>query len=201
MQGPLPIEGHSNTPAWQVLRKTLARQATTQACEHMPTPQLKQQTRSFCMYITCSGDLSTPHTLHTNSTRGIQTSTRKQQAHRQALLTQECSTHTSSECSIHRPVDRERACLELLLLGGSSECCCAGLACCDDLCKLVKVASAHKALVACSSVALLLCRKLCSLQLTVCSHAALGIVVGQGEHAVVQGVEASQGHKLQEGSD
>src|SRR5437764_11053077 len=67
----------------------------------------------------------------------------------------------------------------------------------DHLSYLIKVTRTHLALVLRSRIAVLLQGKFGLLQLGVGGHTMIAIAMGEFKHAVVEGVEASQGDELE----
>src|SRR4051812_26220375 len=86
---------------------------------------------------------------------------------------------------------------ELSLLRRALERHSGAAAAVHDLRDLVEVADPHKLLMLHGFVALALRREFPGLQVGICGHAALFVVLRQGEHGVVQRMEARESHELE----
>src|SRR5579883_1907519 len=87
--------------------------------------------------------------------------------------------------------------MELLGLGRAGQSGCGREAASDHLGHLVEVAGADLALVFGSSIAERFKSELGLLEFRVSGHAVIAIAEGQLKHAVIKGVEAGQGDKLE----
>mmetsp|Transcript_1804 Transcript_1804/g.2609 ORF Transcript_1804/g.2609 Transcript_1804/m.2609 type:complete len:435 (+) Transcript_1804:320-1624(+) len=87
--------------------------------------------------------------------------------------------------------------MELLLLGGTTEGSDGRSTLSNNLGKSIEVTSTNETLVGGGLVTILLRGELVGLELRVGGHTSLGVLLGEAEHAVVEGMETGKGDELE----